>query len=427
MEILSAMLEAAAPEAMIRNHVARSGEMLKISGREIHLGRFRHVHCLGVGKGAARLFAALHPLLSDRLQGGVIIGPEKSSREKSPVTFLRGDHPIPGRRSLRSTRLLIHYIHNQIREKDLVIFLLTGGASALTAAPLPGIPIRDLQRLNQVLMSSHASIGEINAIRATFSRVKGGGLARLIHPASLWTLAVSDVIGSSPGIIGSAPTIQSGPLDAAGLEEILYRNGIPHAAIPRSIWNTMDHPCNRDEIEFPPEVYTLIGDNTTALEAGCRTAADLGYTSGILTRRLQGPVEPAARRLARIIRRHVDRSRAWVFGGEITVQVRGKGKGGRNQELVLHLARELQNLDRPFFFASMGSDGIDGPTSAAGAWITKASARRLASHEVALSRALKKNDSYRFFRRFGNHIRTGPTGTNIMDLGVILLPNLSSK
>lgn len=429
MGILRSMIAGAAPEAMIGDRVSRCGDMLNLAGHDVCLAHFPRIHCLGAGKGASRMFSALFPILKDRLRGGMLIVPGTPPRASGNVRFLRGNHPLAGRLSIRSTRKLLAYIDLRIHPEDLVIVLVTGGASALLAAPRAGIPFKDWRRANQILLGSRAPIREINSVRTAISRIKGGGLARRIHPATLWTLVISDVIGSPPETIGSGPTVISHRPGAGALAEILNRSGIDAALFPESVRNALAHPENPPPLSLPPENFVLLGDNSVALQAGCRAARTAGFHTGILTRRLRGTVDSAARRLARVIHRHAvdSRPRAWVFGGETTVRITGRGKGGRNQELVMRMIRELRNLERPFFFASAGSDGIDGPTSAAGAWITRETTRRLAAHEAALTSALRKNDSYRFFRRFGGLIQTGPTGTNIMDLGVILLPRSPAR
>jgi glycerate-2-kinase len=416
--ILDAMVAAVDPQILVRRAVQRSGDQLNLNGIRIDLAHYHQLHCLGAGKAAAAMAAGLLPRIHDRVYGGVVITPRGVTADIAPVSRLNGDHPLPGHRSRAATRALLRYVDQHIGSRDLVFFLLSGGASSLLAAPPGGISTRRWHRLNRQLLFCGAPIAEVNRVRAMYSQVKGGRLARRIFPAALWTLAISDVIGSSPGTIGSAPTVAAATPDLMQARAICRRYGL---SCDLSLLNNPHPPF--DDGPFPPGGYHLVGDNRTALEAGCMQAAAAGFPAAVLTTRLQGAVEAAAQRLSTAMRRFrgARPPRAWVFGGETTVRVRGNGRGGRNQELVLRLLSRLRDLPGPWCVACMGSDGIDGNSPAAGAWISHESAGRLCGLESALERALENNDSHRFFRRFGGLVGTGPTGTNVMDLGVILM------
>ncbi|MBN1197493.1 MAG: DUF4147 domain-containing protein [Candidatus Aminicenantes bacterium] len=416
--ILDAMTKAVDPGVLIHRAVKRRGDQLTINGAGINLPDYSRVHCLGAGKASAAMYLELLPMVQDRLAGGIVVAPPGAPDMPGPVSLLTADHPVPGRRSLAATRRLLLYVEERIGPGDLVLFLLSGGASALLAAPRSRVPAHKWQRLNRHLVSSGAPISDINCVRSALSRIKAGGLARAIYPAALWTLAISDVIGSHPETIGSGPTAPVSKNFNPAARKILQRHGLS------SFLYLLDPatPTLRPG-PLPSGRFAVIGDNRIALEAGCRAAAEAGFSAGILTSRLQGSADSAARRLARVMRRFLDpcTPRAWVFGGETTVKVKGRGKGGRNQELVLRLLTRVDNWPGSWYAACMGSDGIDGNSPAAGAWISYHAAARLKRRQKEMETALRENDSYRFFRRFGGLIETGPTGTNVMDLGVILL------
>lgn len=416
--ILAAMTAAVDPEQLIHGAVKRKGDRLTINAATIHLPEFSHVHCLGAGKAATAMYRGLLPMIRDRLAGGVLVAPRGVPGIPGPVSLQTGNHPFPGRNSLAATRRLLRYVDERVGPDDLVFFLLSGGASALLAAPRNHIPVQQWLRLNRQLVSSGAPIREINQVRSVLSRVKAGGLARRIYPAALWTLAISDVVGSLPETIGSGPTAPVSAPPVSDVRPLLVRCGLSPFISLLDIAAATSRPG-----PLPPGKFQVIGDNEVALEAGRRVAMKAGFCAGILTRRLQGPVDSAARRLARVMRwfQNSRAPRAWVFGGETTVDVKGDGRGGRNQELILRLLTEVRDLPGPWYAACMGSDGIDGNSPAAGAWISHESARVLVAQKRKLDLALRQNDSYRFFRRFGGLIQTGPTGTNVMDLGVILI------
>jgi len=413
------MIAAVDPEQLVRRGVRLEGDDLFLHNNRLHLGGCTRVHILGAGKAAAPMSAGIRRILGNRLTGGVIISTGASPGPAGPVDHGTGDHPVPGRRSLAATRELLGYVDTQIGPDDLVLFLISGGASSLLTAPLPGVNQRKWRRLQAALVTRGLPIREINLVRSAFSLVKAGGLAARIYPASLWTLAISDVIGSAPETIGSGPTTRISPPEREKVRRILENHGLA-VFIP-----LLDNiPPRRESPEYPPGGYLVIGDNRTALEAGRDAAADLDFPARILTRRLQGPVDVAARRLGRVMRRQRPASgkQALLFGGETTVRITGRGRGGRNQELMLRLLGELRDLPGPWLAACLGSDGVDGNSPAAGAWISHHAAARLRGREKEMETALRKNDSYRFFRKNNGLIETGPTGTNVMDLGVILLP-----
>jgi len=413
------MLAAVDPENLVRRAIRRQGQELRIAETRLQLGDYRRVHCLAAGKAAAAMCRGLRPEIRDRLAGGIAVTPPGRARVPGPVSRRTGDHPVPGRRSLAATQALLNYIATQVGPEDLVFFLLSGGASSLLAAPRPGIRARDLTGLGHALVACGAPIDEINRVRSVFCRIKSGGLARCIHPATLWTLAISDVPTAPVETIGSGPTAPVTPASIDEARQVLLDNGLARFAPLLQRLSASGPPG-----PLPPGGYLIIGDNSTALEAGRLAAEEKGFFATILTGRLQGAVPAAARRLDRVMRRCRDHSRprAWLFGGETTLRVTGTGKGGRNQELALRLLWHLRSMPGPWYAACMGSDGIDGNSPAAGAWISHAAVPRLAGRENALQAALQNNDTYRFLRRFGGLIRTGATGTNIMDLGVILLP-----
>lgn len=309
---------------------------------------------------------------------------------------------------------------------DTVLVLLSGGASSLLVLPAVGITLRDKIHTGELLLRSGATIAEVNSVRKHISRLKGGGLVRRAGRARVYCLLLSDVIGNSPSVIGSGPAA-SDPTTYADAWRVLERRRLLDA-VPERVRRHLRRGIRGrlPETLKPGEGrarHVLLGDVRVALAAAAECARASGLEPEIMTTSLAGDTRAAARWFAAKLRSRASRGgrdRCILAGGETTVEVRGSGRGGRNQEFALVLAEELAGL-RGVFCLSAGSDGIDGPTDAAGAFVdgdTLARANRLGLSPAAF---LERNDSYGFFRRTGDLFRPGPTGTNVMDLKIAVL------
>ncbi len=414
------------PGALVeRRVVSKSGRTAIVSktGRALALVRER-AWLLAAGKAAPAMSRAASAVLGTRLSGGVVAGPTKGTALPSCVESFAAGHPAPNRASLAAGRAAWRMLA-RARAGDVVLVLLSGGASSLLVLPASGITLEDKVRTTGLLLRSGASIAEVNAVRKHLSKLKGGGLALRAGEASVVSLLLSDVIGGAPSVVGSGPAAAD-PTTFADAWRVLVRHGLVDRVPPR-VRNRLDRGRSGALAETPKPGsvrarHSIVGDNRLALGRAAEVARELGLEPRILTHRLRGDTGRAAEWFAERIRAvgRTPRPVCLLAGGETTVAVRGSGRGGRNQEFALHLVDRLAGLAGAACL-SAGSDGVDGPTDAAGAfvdWRTHARAKRLG---LAAADFLGRNDSRTFFSRLGDLFRPGPTGTNVMDLKIAIV------
>ena len=430
--IIEASLKAVDPYQLIEEQVIRRGDSLFISGREqVNLSDFERIFLCGAGKGAAPIAKAMEEILGNDLNGGDIIVKYDHLAELKKVNLHEAAHPVPDKNGLEATKILLHHL-DTLTERDCVFVLLTGGGSALLESLPEEIQLEDLQKLSSVLLKCSATIHEINCIRKHISLIKGGQLARKIHPARCITLVLSDVIGDDLSVIASGPTSPD-PTSFNTALSILDKYEIT-TQIPEVILNylrkgangkLMDTPKNDDEL-FQAVSNIIIGNNRLALNKARETAESLGYKTIILTSMLQGEAKEIAKVVASIITEiqatgtPLEKPACVLLGGEPTVKIEGSGKGGRNQELALAVA--LTHISESYTCVSIGSDGTDGPTDAAGAIVDHTTLSRAENARLNPQEYLKNNDAYNFFAPLGDLVITGPTGTNVMDIVFALIP-----
>jgi hydroxypyruvate reductase len=369
---------------------------------------------VGAGKATHRMAEAAEHVLGDRIVRGWI---NVKDGHRAPLRRTHQHecaHPVPDERGVEGARAIVR-LADEAAANDVVLCLISGGASALMPLPAEGLGLEDKQRITRQLLRCGATIQEINAVRKHLSSIKGGQLARRIAPAAGVSLILSDVIGDPLDVIGSGPTAP----DCSTREdarEILARYGIGlEAAVVRHLKNGVETPKPGDAA-FDRIENRIIGSNALALEAASSRALELGYRVVPLGSDVQGEARDEALRHVGELERH-GAGVCLLSGGECTVTVRGAGKGGRNQEFVLAAVRALARLDCAVML-SAGTDGTDGPTDAAGAIADSESLRRAAHLDP--DEYLARNDSYRFFEALNDLVMTGPTGTNVMDLRVVL-------
>lgn len=424
--LLQAALAAVAPEALLSRRLRRRGTILHLPGRSLNLSRYRAIHVLGAGKAAAGMGRGMAEVLGPCLHGGVLVIPRGDpAAAVPPLTVLHSAHPLPDESSLQAGFVLLDYVDREVRPGDLVFFLMSGGASALLALPAPGVSLEEKSRLTAELLRSGAEIRELNAVRKALSAVKGGRLGRRIAPAESITLVISDIPGSPLADIGSGPTVPQ-PGTAATARAVLQQYGLWESVSPearRALAASPDEECGGYRAHT-----VLLADTAAALEAAAGAARRSGLAARILTSCDGGEATQAARFYAAVLREIRERRRPFraplvlLAGGELTVTVKGTGRGGRNQEFMLALLSELSGTTAPFSALSAGSDGIDGPTPAAGAWIDHETAARAARAGLDPRAFLLANDSHSFFAALGQLVQTGPTGTNVADIRLFFLP-----
>jgi glycerate 2-kinase len=382
------------------------------------------IYLLGIGKGADRAMASLSKLFGARLKRGICVVRDRVVRRRlSRIEVHTAGHPIPDECSLRATEVCLGML-SEARAGDLVVVFLMGGASSLLVKPAPGVTLADKRAVSSLLLKSGMPIGEMNVVRKHLSVVKGGGLLRYADPARVLTLAISDVIGNDPSVIGSGPTVPD-PSTFADALRILRRYRLTRR-VPGSVRRHLNDGLDGrvDETVKPGSGpsrrsrFALLADNRTALTAACRLAEALGFRATIVTSTLSGEACSRARELAVMLKSIAKKGsrapRCFLLGGETTVKVRGRGTGGRNQEFALACSVELADCPG-IYLLSAASDGSDGPTDAAGAFVDGETLRRAKSRRLDAERTLRQNDSYAFFARLGDLYKPGPTGTNVLD------------
>ena len=386
------------------------------------------VFIIGAGKGAGLLAQGLESVLGANVRGGVVVIPTGISADTQRVTIVHGEHPLPGPGSLKGAEQIRSLLTAKY-PSDLFCFCLTGGASSLLVSPAVGLSLADKLTVNRLLLACGADIHELNIVRKHLSRMKGGNLARLAFPTTMVSFILSDVIDDDLSTIGSGPTVP----DASTFHDawnILDRYQLLEQ-VPASVSTHLTAGRRGMQIETPKpgdpvfaHVHNfLLGSNRIALAAAATVAKQLGFSSYESPIMLSGDTTDVARHFAAELRRQLVTIRdpiCVLAGGETTVHVTGNGKGGRNQEFALAVAQELAGEDR-WALLSAGTDGIDGPTDAAGAFVDGHTIRRAQAYRLDPAHALVENDSYRFFMTLGDLFTPGPTGTNVMDIKIALL------
>jgi hydroxypyruvate reductase len=428
-----AALRAADPAEAVYKAASRVGDQLLVGDRAYFLRDFAGVHVVGAGKAAAPMAEAVSEVLRDDLTDGLIITKYGHLDRTLPdrIQVREAGHPVPDESSAASTARLAALLQST-GARDLVIVVLSGGGSALMTRPAAGLSLADLQATTQVLLRAGATIHQINAVRKHLDEIKGGGLARLANGATIVTLILSDVIGDDLSVIASGPTVPDPSTFEDAWRVVEQFNLIDH--IPTAVRDHLQRG-RRGEIADTPKpgdpmfarVQTvIIGSNAQAAQAAEAEAQRLGFNTLLLSARVQGEAREVARVAAAIAQeiqyadRPVRKPGCVIMGGETTVTVTGRGRGGRNQELALAAAGAIDGLPHTLI-ASFGTDGTDGPTDAAGAMATGETVGRGRAIGLEAAAYLANNDSYTYFKALGDLIVTGPTGTNVNDVMVVLV------
>ncbi len=430
--ILLAALDAAAPALAVRRALTLRRQTLRVDGRVYDLRRIARVVAIGAGKASVPMARAVHEVLGGRLDSVFVVAPSPvPGRAKSGFAVAAAGHPIPDRRGLRAARHVLQ-LAASLGKDDLLIVLLSGGASSLLPLPAAGLTLADKQRTTQLLLRSGATIAEVNAVRKHLSAIKGGRLAAAT-PASVLTLILSDVGGDDLGVIGSGPTAPDRTtfLDAV---RIVRRYGLwERLPVAVRIHLVEGLAGGRDETPKPRSLifrrvqHAVVGNNRLAVEAAAKAAHKEGYESVLLGMFVTGEAGQFGRWMGELGKELARRTTlpgpvCVLAGGELTVTVRGSGTGGRAQEFALAAALVVQGTPG-IWVAGFGTDGRDGPTDVAGAVVDGETVARGERKRMDAARVLRKHDSYTFFKKVGGHIKTGFTGTNVNDLYVLMVSN----
>ncbi|MBS0183693.1 MAG: glycerate kinase [Nitrospira sp.] len=429
-KLITAGLSTADPYQALLKHVELDRHSLIVGHRPYDLSHIDRVIAVGAGKASARMAQALEATLGTRLDDGLVIVKTGHTLATKRIAVLEASHPIPDRAGLQATRRLLQ-LTQHLTSRDLLIVLLSGGASSLLPAPVAGVTLTDKQRTTRLLLRSGATINEINVVRKHLSLVKGGGLAMSTR-AKVVTLLLSDVIGDDLGSIGSGPTAGDASTFADAVE-VLQQYRCWHA-VPAAVRRYL---CQGRKGDAPETLkpgsrrlrsvqHHIIGNNRMMLEAVARAAQQAGLHTKLVSHPIMGEARVAAKQLTDFVKTitegpgHLMRPCCVVAGGETTVTVTGHGKGGRAQEFAASAAFEIAGLPNTWVMA-LGTDGTDGPTDAAGAIVSGSTVVRAKKLAIDLRSSLNKHNTYPALKALGCHIHTGPTGTNVNDLYLVLL------
>jgi glycerate 2-kinase len=434
--IFSKAVSAVDPSQRLKETIRVEKDLLSIktegdTGRVFNLATFKKIFLIGTGKASASMAQAIEKIFGDRITQGVIATKYGHVLPLKRTEIIEAGHPIPDHKGFEGAKK-IQSILKESRPEDLVIFLLSGGGSALSPLPAEGITLEEKQQVTQFLLDCGADIKEINTIRKHISQIKGGWLARWAYPSTVIGFILSDVVGDQLDVIGSGPTVP----DISTFDEawdILEKYGLIKRVAPSIQKHLLlgkegkvEETPKPGDPTFEKVLNILIGSNILALRAAENEASSFGLNTLILSSSIVGDTREAARFHSAIVKEVMSsgnplpRPACIISGGETTVTVRGNGLGGRNQEFALAGALEINGLEKVVLLSG-GTDGTDGPTDASGALADYTTVSRARSMGLDPKVYLENNDAYPFFQRLGDLLITGPTHTNVMDVRILLV------
>jgi glycerate-2-kinase len=418
--LLAAALQRVDPAEALRRCVHRSGDRLTLAGREVPDDA--RLVVLAAGKAGAAMGAALEELAADRLARGLVVTKDGHGVRLGKLALRHSGHPVPDERSESAAREAIALVEGATRDEILVV-LLSGGTSALLSCPLPGLLRADLVATTELLLASGVEIEEITPVRRHLTEISGGRLARRAATHRIEVLAISDVPGDAIETIASGPCAAdpSTSADALGIFEQRGLRGRTPTRVLAHLESGLEESVKPRDPALAGVRTTILASNGDALAGAREAALQRGLRAVTVTDRLRGEAREVGRRLAVLAQGLRSQGPLLLLaGGETTVTLRGGGKGGRNQELALAAACELEGSPGIALLAA-GTDGTDGPTDAAGAYADGGTVERGSALGLEARAALERNDSYPFFSAEGGLLVTGPTRTNVMDLVLVLV------
>lgn len=433
--ILLSSLKAVDPIIVMKNALKIKNDTLEIQAKKYCLSSFQKIFLIGLGKASqAMVLGAMRALSKWELSGLTItkhVDLEIKKELLPGIKTIIGSHPIPYGKSLAAAEELVEFTKN-VGEKDLVLCLISGGGSALVTKPAKGIELADIQRLTAQLLKCGADINEINTIRKHLDELKGGGLLKYLYPAQVLTIILSDVIGDDLSMIASGPTVADRTTfkDALNIIEKYNLFNFENETIVSHLREGKEGKAEETLKEEDPRSKlvqnVIIGNNHLAAIAAKKMAEAIGFNCMILEESIVGDSIDAGKKIGFLVKDFIQKDiplikpMCVILGGESTVKVKGDGKGGRNQEVALSCAIEIDGLEN-VCIATLATDGEDGPTDAAGAIVTGKTVSFAREKGLDPQRYLDDNDSYHFFNTIGGLIKTGATGTNVNDLNFIFL------
>ncbi len=427
---LESALNAADPKQIIKSKLLLKNSTLHVNGYLIDLKKFKNIYVIGGGKASGSMAEALEQVLGNSITNGLVNVPRSSKNKTDIIKLHEASHPIPDEAGVEGTRRMLK-IAEQAKEDDLVICLISGGGSSLMPLPRGKISIADKKKITNALLKCGATINEINTVRKHISDFKGGWLAKKAYPATILNLILSDVVGDPLDFIASGPTVPDSTTFSDAIKVLKkYRLWSKAPASIRKVLSDGEKglipetPKANDEA-FKKVYNVVVGNNRLASLTAQKYLKSEGLNTLLLTSTLEGEARHVGIMLASIVHEvyvsgnPVPKPAGIIAGGETTVTVTGKGLGGRNQEIALATVRNLKGMNG-VVVASLSTDGVDGPTDAAGAIADGKTLVRAAKMGLTPEEYLAENDSYHFFSKLGDLIFTGPTGTNVNDVSVIV-------
>ena len=396
----------------IRSALPDEAVLRALTGKELG----KRVHLVSIGKAAWQMAKAASNALGDRVLNGIVITKYDHVQGELPhIEMWEAGHPMPDAHSYAATRRAMKVVQN-LTEEDTVLFLVSGGGSALFESPL--IPTEEMENITSQLLSCGADIMEMNTIRKRLSSVKGGKFGAMCRPAKVFSIVLSDIIGDPLDMIASGPAVVDTSTTEQALE-IVRKYGLKLSNAALEVLR-QPMPTRLDHVET-----VVTGSVRQLCVSASETCRRIGIEPIVLTASLCCTARDAGSFLASIAQfhRNTDHPVAFIAGGETVVRLTGKGKGGRNQEVALAAAEGIAGLTNAAVF-SVGSDGTDGPTDAAGGYVDGDTCSALLAQGIRISDVLMENDAYHALEKTDGLIKTGPTGTNVNDLSVLLLDEL---
>lgn len=421
------------PEKIISKSVLLKNDILQIENKKFDLKKYKNVYVVGAGKATYYMAKALENVLGSRIREGFINIPEILDKKLKYIDINIASHPIPNKAGVIGTKKILNIL-KKAKNDDLVISLMSGGGSALMSLSVESVDLKDLKVVSKLLVKSKAPIEDINSVRKHISQIKGGRMAMEAYPSSIVALYISDVVGDRLDTIASGPTVPDDTTFENAIN-ILKKHKI-WSKTPNSIKKHLELGLEDKNLETPKKdnkifrtnkVFNyILGSNKKALDIACRKIDKLGYNCHILTSFLEGEAHDVAKILisqaleVKKYNKPVMKPAILLAGGETTLDLKGDGYGGRNQELVMAGA---ENLVEGLVLASFATDGVDGqtPEPVAGAMIDSVTLKKIKKKKINIQQYLDNNDSYKFFKDLDELIKTGYTGVNVGDIVMICI------
>ena len=433
LESLEVAVNAADPKKIVASKLTLRDNILEVGQNVFNLSQYEHIFVVGGGKAATPMAQAIEEILGNHITEGTVNAPKGSLDKTTKITINYASHPLPDEEGIAGTKKMLE-LAQKAGANDLVICLISGGGSSLMSYPCEGISVIDLQELTMSLLRSGATINEVNAVRKHISGFKGGWLAKTAYPATILNFILSDVVGDPLDVIASAPTVPD-PTTFKDAHAVLEKYGLwqncPNSVkkvIAQGKEGLLEETPKPGDPAFEKAYNIVIGNNRTAAFAASQHLKSKGLNTLLLTTTLEGEARFVGTVLSTIANEVLASSNplakpcAIIVGGETTVTVKGKGLGGRNQEIALAASLKIKGrADSAVVVASMGTDGIDGPTDAAGAIVDARTQQRAETLGMKSEEFLANNNAYNFFSKLGDLIFSGQTGTNVNDISLIIV------